>query len=65
MFLHPILIISITNYFFSPFSILFSDTLLATSYSDKGLHDEAEEIYSEVVDRFLSLKDTSAGWCNA
>ena len=28
MFLHPILIISITNYFFSPFSILFSDTLL-------------------------------------
>jgi len=28
MFPHPILIISITNYFFSPFSILFSDTLL-------------------------------------
>jgi len=28
MFLHPFLIISIINYFFSPFSILFSDTLL-------------------------------------
>ena len=29
MFLNPFLIISIINYFFSPFSILFSDTLLA------------------------------------
>jgi len=28
MFLNPFLIISIINYFFSPFSILFSDTLL-------------------------------------
>jgi len=34
MFLHPILIISITNYFFSPFSILFSDTLLDTFKND-------------------------------
>jgi len=34
MFLNPFLIISIINYFFSPFSILFSDTLLELSFDN-------------------------------
>ena len=54
MFLHPILIISITNYFFSPFSILFSDTLLD---SCRGNFPNSDFLFSRIIDLIEVIYD--------
>lgn len=51
--------LSIANTLNNSKAIAVISNSFATTFSDKGLHSKAIKIYSEVVERFLSLSDTS------